>query len=784
MEQNTTVELRCSVMQVRFHRENYSVCLCKTPDQIPEEAVQNTLELTGESAFIAVGYGLPTQVGKDVKVSGVWTFNKKYETTQLEVRDCADYVESGHDAIVEYLSSGILKGVRKAMAEKIYATFGEETLDVLENNPQLLLTVPGIREKKLEGIIASFVEHQDMHMLTRLLTSYGVPYRTIVRIRKAFGAGAAAIVKENPYSLCRVIGIGFVTADEIAMRMGTEPDSPNRITGAVVYTMKEAMNADGHVYIRRAALVDACVGRRGVLNAKKEHEPVTAEAVDSVIDQMLQTRQLVQPKLSIEGIEPDILFLPNYLEYETMSAYAVAQLLKAPPPPNMPEDWEPLIEETEQETGIELADMQREAVLMALSSQFSIITGGPGSGKTTSLRVITQTVLRTAAGARISLAAPTGRAARRMADQTGLEASTIHHLLDLKADDHTDMTAPPAAYLEADLIIIDEASMMDAALFAELLYRIMPGTKVLLLGDADQLPSVGPGNVLRELLSIPDVIPNVKLDKVFRQGEDSIIPLNAAKVRRGETDLIYSRDQFHLQKCRDEDSGANMIVKLMGRLAELGELDTAQVLCPMRRRGATATRNLNTILHDVVNPPDPDKQEITVACVPFREGDKVMQTKNTGSVSNGDIGYVVYASGKALATTDGASDEEPVLKVKFDAVEEPVSYDYESALELEPATAITIHKSQGGEFERVIVPIFSSMSFFLRRNLFYTAITRAKKQVIIVSDGSSIDSAIRHEDTSRRNTVLARLTVHCAEHPEDIAILMEPTDEYEEIVDE
>ena len=772
MEIQSMVELRCAVMQVRFHREDYSVCLCRTAGAVPDDAVVSKLELSDEQSFIAAGYGLKPEVGKELTLTGRWTYNKKYGTTQFDVHDCVDYVGTGHDAIVEYLASGILKGVRKSMAEKIYAAFGDETLDILENEPQRLLEVSGIREKKLQGIIESFVQHQDMHLLTRLLSPYHVSYRVIVRIHKKLGVGAAAIIKENPYVLCNVTGVGFDTADDIAIKMGTLYSAPERITGAISYTMLNAMRADGHVYITRPALIAACVGPRGVLNSKRDIEKVSPEEVNHTIDSMLAYGKLVQPNYNIAGIEEDILYLPNYLAYETMAGYAIYSLLTAPAPPNYPDDWTPYLDQAQAEEGVTLADMQREAALMALSSQLSIITGGPGSGKTTSLRIITKAFLLALPGASIMLAAPTGRAARRMEEQTGMPAETIHGMLELRPDDHTDFAEPCESYLTGDFIIIDEASMMDSALFAELLYRIMPGTKVLILGDADQLPSVGPGHVLHELLSIPDIVPHVTLDKVFRQDAKSIIPINAAKVRNGETDLIYSKEQFHLQRCRSEESGAEMIVRLMTRLAELGELDSVQILCPMRRRGETCTRNLNDVLHNIVNPPSPDKQEATIARYRFRVGDKVMQTRNIGKASNGDIGYITYAAGEGLATKEDAASQ-VVLKVKFDSQDEEVEYDYDMALELEPANAITIHKSQGGEFDRVIIPIFRSMSFFLRRNLFYTAITRAREQVVIVSDELSIAAAILKEDTSKRNTALARLTRYCVEDPSHGAELIQ-----------
>lgn len=769
--ENLTTELRCVVKTVRFQRDNYAVCICATSDDIPTEAITDTDVLSEQKLFYAAGYGIKAIVDKELVLSGTWERNKKYNSIQFKVLDCADYVGSGRDAIVKYLSSGILKGVRRQTAEKIYDAFGDATISVLENEPYRLLSVPGIREKKLASIVQSFAKNQDLHMLTRILSPYNVSYRTIIRIRKALGEDAAAIVKENPYTLCRVIGVGFKTADDIAMKMGLPADSPARIKGAIIYAMLEAMNSKGHVYIQRSTLFEDCVGEKGILHAKNRDTQIDPEIFASIVDEMLANGDLVQPKLSIEGIEPDVIFLPRSLIWETMSSYNVAALIAAPLPPNYPDDWLPFIRDAEEDDCIELADTQRRAVQMALSSQFSIITGGPGSGKTSSLRIVTKAFLSAIPGATIVLAAPTGRAARRMAEQTGMDASTIHRLLELKPDDYTDFRSPCEHYLEADFVIIDEASMIDAALFAELMYRIMPGTKMLLLGDADQLPSVGPGNVLRELLSIPDVVPSIRLDKVFRQGEDSIIPLNAAKIRNGETNLMYSRDQFFLKKCANEEKGASIVKSYTKKLVETEKIGSAQILCPLRKRGNVSTQNINNLIHDVVNPPSLIKPEIVVGGTTFRLGDKVMQTRNTPNVSNGDIGYVVHVSNQELANLDENTGDQPVLQVRFDAYQDPIPYTYEEAMELEPANAITIHKAQGGEFDIVMVPIFRSMSFFLHRNLIYTAVTRAKKQVVIISDEDSLYSAIRHEDFSKRNSALARLTRYCAQNPTGVSEL-------------
>ena len=761
--QGNLVKVIAKLYRVIYNKDMFSVCAFTTTEEIPDEAARY-IGMDAETGldilqFISVGYGLPRETGREYVLTGYWEINKKREELQFKVTDCTDHVPPTKDAIIAYLCSNIIKGIGPKIALKVYDAFKEDTISVLEKEPRRLLEVPGISETKLSGIIESFAKHQEMHALAMMLTPYNVSYRTIVRVHKTLGENATQQIRANPYVLCNVSGIGFKRADDIALRMGIQGNAPARVEGAIIYTFRELMNSGGHVYLTRGSVVNGCLGKNGVLlsGVSNAENAVSVEDVNDALERLRCEEKL----LIFSGKEPenDIIYTKHYYICEVKSAEKVARMVFSSGSANKgglaERNIEEIIQEQEEEEGITLADMQREAVKMAVLNRFSVITGGPGSGKTTILRFITQAFAELYPDLKILLAAPTGRAARRMAEQTGMEASTIHKMLGLRPDTRTDFNEAPLdeEMVDADLVIIDESSMIDSMLFAELMHRIETETRLLFLGDVDQLPSVGPGNVLRELLSIPDIIPSVRLNKVFRQSTDNIIPHNAARIRQGWTDLAYVKGQFSLQYCPNEKAGAEKIVQLVSRLMELGEWENTQVLCPMRKRGETGIDNINTILQDIVNPPDESKLEENVGGYRFRVGDRVIQTRNTEQVSNGDMGTI--ASITPVVEGDRSTFH---MQIRFDGIaEELVEYDYDSALEVEPANAITIHKSQGGEFDIVIVPIFNSMTFFLRRNLLYTAITRAKKHVVLVSDEESIARAIRREDTSRRNTCLAQL---------------------------
>ena len=747
MEASTVTALKCTVERVYYSKDQFAICECRTKGKIPDDAIRSFSDEDGSKTFTALGTGLSTQMKQTILLSGKWEPNQKFHYPQLRIHDCVDYIGHSRKEIVSYLSSNILKGIGKKTAERIYDTFGEKSIEVIETDPQQLLTIPGIKEKKLEQIVSSFEAHRDFHNLTMLLSKYDVGYRTIVRIQRALGENATKTVRENPYTLCRVSGFGFKTADALAMEMGVPGDSPHRIIGAVAYALDNAQN-EGHVYLTRKQLIANCCSEK-VLNNASSGVKITPQQVDDAISVLIKNEVLIQVRPANMDIPPED--APIYREsaytHETFAARKIAEKIS-----NLKvrqQNWSRIVAETELALGVTLDEKQAEAAIMGLGSPLSVITGGPGTGKTTSLNVIVQAYLKLYPKKEVALAAPTGRAARRMAEQTNMEASTIHSLLGLTPDSKTNFDQPClfGDMVEADLLIIDESSMIDAHLLAELMYRVKDSTQVIFLGDADQLPSVGAGNVLSQLLH-SDIVPSVKLEKIFRQSEDSVIPVNAANIRQGIQDLTYNK-YFRFIQCENEQQGAEAILQLMQRAISRGTDSNVQILCPMKKRGAASTGSLNAMLHDIANPPAPAKAEAYVAGVLFREGDKVMQTRNIDGASNGDIGYIVHID----ANED--DKENFSLVVQFDTSPKPLEFGYDDALDLVHALAITIHKSQGSEFDAVIIPMFSSMSFFLRRNLLYTAVTRAKKQVIIVSDGPGIQSAIQKEDTSKRNTLLS-----------------------------
>lgn len=757
MGEEQVYDLKCTVQRTIFERDLFAICEFETAENIPAEAVTDFNMITGKHNFVALGDGLCKERGRDVAISGTWVTNQRRGSLQLKITDCRDYVGQGREAVVAYLHSGALKGIGKRTAELIYDKFGEESLSIIETEPKKLLDIPGIKEKRLTKLIASYEANRELHSLSLLLSKHGVSYRTIVRIHKTLGEGSAAMVRANPYVLCRVNGFGFQTADTIGLKMGNFEASDFRIAGGAEYTLSEAQSKEGHMFLPRGILISRCASE-DVLNNKAVTSKVTLEQINAVIDKMLEEKSIIQGILSGDELKRPILavdqriYLPAAYKNESLVARAIADKLAEA---TIKKDWKTAVQNMADELEVHLDKKQAEAAIMALSNPFSVITGGPGTGKTTGLRVLVKAFLKTYPKKDVALAAPTGRAARRMEGQIGLPAMTLHSLLGLKPDTHTDFSGEPCEeeMVQAELLVVDESSMIDAALMAELMFRVKKGTQVVFLGDADQLPSVGAGNVLRQMLTCPS-IPHVRLEKIFRQADGSIIPVNAASIKNGHNDLIESKF-FKMIVCKDEREGAQAIARLVTNSVNKGMVDKTQILCPMKRRGETCTSALNKALRDIVNPTSPHKNEVEVGGETFRVGDKVIQTRNIDGASNGDIGYVIDAS-----PTRG--DQPFMMRVQFETGD-PVEYNYESAMDLDHALAITIHKSQGSEFPAIVVPIFKSMRFFLKRNVFYTAVTRAVVQVVIVTDRTGVEIAISQEDNSKRNTLLAHLVLDAME---------------------
>lgn len=753
-------QLRCSIVRARYQADTFAICQCRTQSDIPGEAVMGHSDSTGsEREFTALGNGLPTEQGKEVILSGQWEPNKKYGGLQFRVAYCEDYTGQGRDEIVAYLSSKALNGIGKKTAEMIYDKFGEGCIQVIANNPQALLEIPGIKEKKLEKLVASYQKNHALHALAQLLTPHKVTFQAVVRIAKCLGTNAAQEIRENPYILSRVHGFGFLKTDEIAMSMGVPRKSEFRIEGGILYALVSAQD-DGHLFLPRGELVHKCcfsdiLNKAGIAPA----DIVRPDDVNKVLDAMLGRKDAPVKVLVLKGepnqVKAQRVYTAETYQYETLAAQKLATLLV---PDAIPMDKNyclGIIREVEADLDVTLDVRQEDAVLMALTEHVCIITGGPGTGKTTTLNVLVAARERLGGGSpTIALAAPTGRAARRMTEQTGREASTIHSLLNLsvKENESQGLIDENVDPIEVDMLIIDETSMVDAQLFAEVLcYFPEHGAQLVLVGDADQLPSVGPGGVLKQLLAT-SAIKHVKLEKIFRQGADSVIPQNSRRIKVGRKDLMYN-PYFKYIACASEQEGADTIIRLFSQSKAQSRLNDIQILAPMKKKGATCTKSLNAALHDIVNPPSPDKSECTLGDTTFRVGDKVMHTRrNTDGASNGDIGIIIAI----VPPTDNDRDSFS-LTVEY-APDWQVTYSYTDALDyLELATAITIHKSQGSEFPVVVIPIFRSMSFFLQRSILYTAVTRAKLQVVLVGQMEAIMAAISKVDSNYRYTILSTL---------------------------
>ncbi len=751
-EKQEVQNLRCRIVKVLYHKEEFSICLCYTKNEIPDNANQNNrskVKSDTNKRFTVLGHGLPKE-GAEILVSGNWEWSSKYNNLQFRVVFWSDYVEKNKEAIVAYLSSGIIKGIGAKMAETIYDEFGNESVNIVQNNPEKLLEISGIKQKKLQKIIESYERNNVLSSLVALLAPYNVSFKTITRVYKTMGEQAAHIVRSNPYSLCTIRGFGFKTVDKLAQNMGIESHSPYRLRGAIQYVLEKAQSDEGHVFLFCKQLMEKCCSPE-ILNYNNAENPVTEEEVKQKIKEMLhdKTLQTIDDKCDAE--EQRIYNAASYAD-ETVAAQNIARFIERVEIHKRSERKN-VIQEVQKRLGVKLDTLQEDAVLNCLSNRLSIITGGPGTGKTTTLNVLVRAKMELGCAEEdILLAAPTGRAARRMSEQTGLDALTLHSMLGLKPGTHTDFSSesPEWGYTDAQLLIVDEFSMVDAHLFAELMFRVPSKLQIVFVGDADQLPSVGPGNVFQQLLSMKE-IPCVRLEKVFRQDAGSIIPVNSQHIRRGDANLSFNK-YFKFVRCENEEEGAKWIVSKFSTEQIQRSLDSIQILAPMRKRGATSINNLNEKLHDIVNPRSSEKMEETIGGTLFRVGDKVMQTKNTGPVSNGDIGYITSITPMLNGDKDSFA-----MTVSFQSYDTPIEYDYMDALELEPATAITIHKSQGSEFPVVVIPIFSSMTFFLQRNLLYTAVTRAKQQVVLIGNEEAIRNAIWRVSNTKRNTALAQL---------------------------
>jgi len=707
------------------------------------------LEVRDESSralITAVGTLLYANQGEKVHIIGEWTMHPDYGE-QIRIQNMKSIVPATLDGMEKYLSSGLIKGVGPSTARKLIEHFGMDVLNVIEFKPERLTEIEGIGPARVEMIATSYAQHREIREVMMFLQSYGITTTYAIKIYKMYGNDAIGIIKENPYRLAdEVAGIGFKTADRIAQNMGVSFDSPYRISAGVKYVLSQAAT-NGHTYLPRDVLIKQATVLLGV------DESMVENAIVSLA---------VQQEVFVEAIENQTaVYLAPFYYAEAGVCRRLVELSMV----DMGTSFlniEDMLKKFQKEEGILLALKQREAVIEALSNGVTVITGGPGTGKTTIINCIIK--LMEQQGMTVVLAAPTGRAAKRITETTGREAKTIHRLLEYSYSDdgpyfHKDEDDP----ILADAVIIDEMSMVDVLLMNHLLKAIIPGTRLILVGDVDQLPSVGPGNVLKDIIS-SGIIKVVRLTEIFRQAQESMIVLNAHRINQGyEPHLnVKGGDFFFDRRENPQDilhAAFDLICRRLPAFAEYNPLRDIQVLVPMRK-GTIGVNNLNMELQRILNPPSDKKQERMFHNTLFREGDKVMQIKNNyrtawkrkvndvvieegEGVFNGDIGYI-----------QSIDHEEQSVMVIFDDDKEVV-FDFSQLDELDLAYAISIHKSQGSEFPVVIIPLAWGPPMLMTRNLLYTAVTRARELVVIVGRERAIEAMVRNDYIEKRYSGLA-----------------------------
>ena len=705
----------------------------------------------GEEELTCVGTFPVLTMGASVELTGSYIQHPVYGK-QFQVSVLTEKMPEDAMAMERYLGSGAIKGIGAALAARIVRRFGKDTLHIVEEEPERLAEVKGISEKKAREIAMQVAEKADMRKAMMFLQKYGISLNLGARIYQKYGETVYSVLQENPYRLADDIsGIGFKIADEIAYRIGIHTDSDYRIRSGMMYTLLQA-SRDGHVYLPKEELFQKSSELLGVDSSYMEKH-----LMDLSVD-----RKLIQKEKNGEILVYPTLYY--YLELNTARMLKELDILY----PEEPEMMNKQILQIEKETETVLDEMQKKAVTEAACHGLFILTGGPGTGKTTTINAIIRYF--EGQGAEIRLAAPTGRAAKRMTEATGYEAQTIHRLLELTGmPEDNDQNAQAVHFernaenpLEADVIIIDEMSMVDIQLMHSLLQAVIAGTRLILVGDENQLPSVGPGNVLHDIIQ-SQAFPVIELTKIFRQASESDIVVNAHKINRGEQILLNnkSRDFFFLKRY-DADIIIRVVIALiqekLPRYVEAKPFDI-QVLTPMRK-GLLGVERLNQILQRYLNPPDAAKKERESMHGLLREGDKVMQIRNNYQMEWEIRGRYGIPIEKGIGIFNGdtgilrtINEFAETAEVEFEDGRW-AEYSFKQLEELELAYAITIHKSQGSEYPAVVIPILSGPKMLLNRNLLYTAVTRARKCVTVVGSEETLREMIRNEKQQQRYSSL------------------------------
>ena len=711
-----------------------------------EENGYTIANLANEDDEITIVGCMPTlSMGESIEVEGKW-INHKIYGSQFEVQNFMPVTPSSLEGIYVYLSSGMIHGIGEKMAKRIVDKFGVDTLDIIQNTPERLTEVEGIGMKKVKQIQESYEENRELRNIIIQLSPYGITPNYCLRIYKKYKEKSIEIINKNPYRLAEEVrGIGFKIADEIASKIGIDKYSPDRIMQGILFTLNQSL-ANGHTYLPKRVLIEQSVKILGVES--------------SFVEKGIMDLAYAQ-KVHLENKNGEILvYLMMYYICENGVCKEIIKLSQ-----HEIKDLHINIDEeikiVEKEDNINLAKNQIEAVKEAINNGVTIITGGPGTGKTTTINTIIKIFENN--DQKVVLCAPTGRAAKRMSETSNKEAKTIHRLLEMGfATDSDELIffKDEEDPIDADVIILDEASMVDIILMYNLLKAVKLGTRLLLVGDSDQLPSVGAGNVLKDIID-SEVIKTVRLNEIFRQARESMIVVNAHKINNGEPLFlnVKNKDFFFLRKNTNEEIINEIIGLVSERLPKFYKFDKLkdiQVLASMRK-GDLGVNNLNIELQKYLNPPEKYKQEEQFAKRTFRVGDKVMQIRNNYTkkwetedksdsgegIYNGDIGYIFHID-----------KDKKTVYVLFDKVK-LASYKYDELDELDHSFCTTIHKSQGSEFPVVVIPIVWAPPMLLSRNLLYTAVTRAKKLVVLVGDVRYLEQMIKNNRINDRYSNLS-----------------------------
>ncbi|MEM7116607.1 MAG: ATP-dependent RecD-like DNA helicase [Chloroflexota bacterium] len=725
-----------SVERVTYYNEEngYSVIRLK-PDS---RGMLPFKYAAGRDSLVTVVGNLPElQPGEWLKLTGEWTSHPRHGR-QFQVELCEKAMPATVEGIKRYLGSGLIRGVGKVMAERIVDRFGVETLDVIDTEPERLQSVIGIGKKRVEGIVKAWAEQRAIRDVMMFLQAHSISTALAIKIYKRYGDESLAIVQNTPYRLVQdVSGIGFITADKIARALGLAHDDPNRIEAGIAYTLNR-MASSGHVYVPQDELEPEA----------SEILQVGTEQVTAVIDHLTTnnfiqrdtiTYHIPQPDKTVAVQEEKAVYLTPFFYSEVGATKRIQQIIQHP---TSRLAGSRNLQLSNLQSPFRLAPQQAEAIKTAVSHKVTVLTGGPGTGKTTTLRALLD--LLDSRRHSCLLASPTGRAAKRLAEATGREAKTIHRLLEFNPGEGFGRNENNP--LDADMIIIDEASMLDLVLANTLLKAIGVDSHVLFVGDVDQLPSVGAGDVLRDMIA-SGVVPVVRLQTIFRQAADSLIIHNAHRINQGQMpETRKNSNDFFVFVKQEPDETADLLVDIVkSRVPQKfghDPFDDIQVLAPMYN-GAVGVTQLNIALQAALNPGNGRKPERRLGGRVFRVGDKVMQTVNNydKSVYNGDIGRIV-----------GMDILQQTMTVTIDG--NPVTYDFLEADELVHAFAISVHKSQGAEYPCVVVPVVVQHYMMLQRNLLYTAVTRAKKLVILVGTRRAINIAVKNNKVTQRHTAL------------------------------